>query len=266
MRTISFISANYVGRTLKYNGDENWGTHDQATAKAMNPETFRMIARDIADGGFNHIDLWTAHCNWQTHGLDLLGHIKSICQQFRLTITSYAGGLTLSSSTRQEVEKPFRFMKQLGAPIFAGGMWGADAAQMAPIINDICQELGVKYAFENHPEKTPEEILKKIGDGKYANVGVALDTGWCGTNGMDAVEAAKKLRNKLFIVHLKDVKAVGKHDTCTLGDGIVPVEKVARYLVDSDWQGTIGIEHEPYDRDPMPEVKKSLQRVREWLE
>jgi sugar phosphate isomerase/epimerase len=94
---------------------------------------------------------------------------------------------------------------------------------------------------------------------------VALDTGWCGTQGIDSVEAAKRLREKLFIVHLKDVKAAGAHDTCALGEGIVPIEKVVRYLVESRWEGTFCIEHEPYDHDPMADVKKSLERVKKWL-
>jgi hypothetical protein len=38
-----------------------------------------------------------------------------------------------------------------------------------------------------------------------------------------------------------------------------------RYLIDSDWQGNIAIEHEPYDRDPMREIKTSLKRLRQWL-
>jgi sugar phosphate isomerase/epimerase len=164
-----------------------------------------------------------------------------------------------------DLEAPFKFMKQLGAPIFAGGMWGADPAAMAPHIQKICERLNVRYGFENHPEKSVEEILAKIGGGQYSRIGVALDTGWCGTYGLDSHEAAKRLREKLFIVHLKDVKAAGAHDTCALGDGIVPIEKVVRYLVESRWEGTFCIEHEPYDHDPMAEVKKSLERVKKWL-
>ena len=127
---------------------------------------------------------------------------------------------------------------------------------------------GVQWAFENHPQKSVEQILDRIGGDnhkQYGNCGVALDTGWCGTQGLDALEAVKRLRDVLLLVHLKDVKAAGRHDTCALGEGIVPVEQVVRYLVQSGWQGDISIEHEPYDRDPMPEVRRSLERVREWI-
>ncbi|HEV8604357.1 MAG TPA: sugar phosphate isomerase/epimerase family protein [Tepidisphaeraceae bacterium] len=264
MPNISFISANYVGRALNYRGPADWMPNDAATLKAASPDHFASIAFDIAAAGFEAIDIWTAHCHWQHHASDdYIEIVKGICSQYDLSITSYAGGLHPSSAV--DLEAPFKFMKQLGAPIFAGGMWGADPAEMAPHIQKICDRLGVRYALENHPEKSPQEILAKIAGGKFPRIGIALDTGWCGTQGIDAVECAKRLREKLFIVHLKDIKAAGAHDTCALGDGIVPIEKLVRYLLDSKWEGTLCIEHEPYDHDPMPDIKKSADRVRQWL-
>jgi sugar phosphate isomerase/epimerase len=264
MPKISFISANYVGRALDYRGPADWMANDAATVKAASAEHFNAVAKDVAEAGFEAIDIWTAHCNWVHHADgDYIEIVKGICSQYDLAITSYAGGLNVKSAA--ELEAPFKFMKQLGAPIFAGGMWGANPAEMTPHIQKICDRLGVRYGFENHPEKTVEEILAKIGGGKFSRVGVALDTGWCGTQGMDALEAAKRLSEKLFIVHLKDVKAAGEHVTCALGEGIVPIEGVVRYLKESGWEGTLCIEHEPYDHDPMPDIRKSAERVREWL-
>ena len=125
----------------------------------------------------------------------------------------------------------------------------------------------MRWGFENHPEKSVGEIMQKIDGGRYDRVGVALDTGWCGTQGFDAAEAAKRINEagKLFIVHLKDVTEAGKHDTCAVGEGVVPCERVVRYLVEAGWNGTICIEHEPFDRDPMPEVVRSVERVKAWL-
>jgi L-ribulose-5-phosphate 3-epimerase len=264
MRTISFMSANYVARALNYNGLEDWGAHDRATVQWTNADTFAAMLKDVADAGFDHIDIWQAHCHYQHHNRDdFLEQAKGILSQYDFTIASYAYGIGRES--REELEKAFKFVKQLGAPIVAGGVFGADPAEVVPVISEICQQYNILYAFENHPEKTVDEIFTRMGRGQYKNVGVALDTGWCGSSGIDALEAAKQLREHLTVVHLKDVTAAGRHDTCALGDGIVPVEKVVRYLVDSNWQGDISIEHEPYDRDPMPEVKTSLQRLKQWL-
>ena len=265
MLKISFITANYAARSLNYNGDTDWATHDAATLRTIDGETFGAIARDIAAAGFENIDIWTAHCHFEFHNdSDYLEVVKGLCSAYDFTITSYAGGLR--PATPADVEAPFRFMKQLGAQLFAGGIFGPLSAEEAmPHIQAACEKYNVRYAFENHPETSADEILAKAGRGKFDRCGVALDTGWCATHGMDAVETAKRVRDQLMIVHLKDVKQAGSHETCALGEGIVPVEQVVRYLLEDGWDGTLCIEHAPFNRDPMPEIVRSLARVQEWV-
>jgi len=267
MNTISFITANYVARALGYTGKDisEWGRFDEATVRQASPESFAEICRDITAAGFEHVDVWGSHCHWQHHHRDdFLEQIKGILSMYDLTITSYAGWVV--GEGEAELERGLKFVKQLGAPILAGGI----ALQLPPnetleTIDRVCGRVGVKWAMENHTEKTPEEILQKIGGGRFTNIGVALDTGWCGTQGMNALDAVKALRDNLLILHLKDVRGVGRHDTCAIGEGVVPCEQVVRYLKETGWSGDIGIEHEPFDRDPMPEVLRSLERVKSWL-
>ncbi|HEY8669161.1 MAG TPA: TIM barrel protein [Tepidisphaeraceae bacterium] len=264
MNQISFITANYVARATSYDGDEDWGKQERATYAADSSAYFTAMAKDIAAAGFEAMDIWGAHCHFHQHAAgDYLEQIKGICSQFDLAISSYAGWVSLQSPA--DLEQPFKFIKQLGTDIMAGGIMGLPPEQLHPAVEQAAGKYGVRWAFENHSEKTPRDIFEKIGQGKFKHIGVALDTGWCGTQGMDALEAAKRLRDHLMILHLKDVKAAGRHDTCAAGDGVVACEQVVRYLKQTAWQGTICIEHEPYDRDPMPECKMSLQRVREWL-
>jgi len=265
--TTSFITANYVARALDYKGPDDWMPNQDATLASASPEHFLQIVQDVVAAGFDAVDVWTAHCHWRQHDReDYLEQVKGYCSQFDLTLTSYAGGLQMSDVA--EVEPVFRFMKQLGAPLFAGGIGGtAPPAALAAAVNEICHRYNSRWACANHPEKTVEEILARIDGGRHDRVGVALDTGWCATQGLDALDAVKRVRDagKLFILHLKDVKAPGKHDTCPLGDGIVPCDKIVRYLAQSKWDGDIAIEHEPFDHDPTPEIVTSLARVKEWL-
>ena len=265
MIKISFITANYVARALNYNGDPDWSTHDAATTRLIDGEGFGRIAGDIAAAGFENIDIWTAHCHYLAHrDSDYLEVVKGLCSAYDFTITSYAGGLKPGNPS--ELDAPFRFMKQLGAPLFAGGIFGElSAGQAMPHIQAACEKYDVRYAFENHPETSVDEILEKIGRGKFNRCGVALDTGWCGRQGIDALEAVKHLREHLLIIHLKDIEHGGT-DTCALGAGSVPVEKVVRYLVEEGWNGTLSVEHSAFDRDPMPEVKQSLERVKGWVQ
>ncbi len=265
MRSISFVTANYVGRIPNYQGGSlsDWGKFDAATVAVPPDQQFPAIAAEVAAVGFTGLDLWTAHCHWQHHGVQSIPVIKQACAKHNLTITSYVGGF--EAATLAQVEAAFSFMSALGVSLFAGVLWGQSDEATASMVDAVAGQCGVKWAFENHSQRTTEEILAKIGSGRYRNCGIALDTGWCGTQGIDALKAVKAVRPYLLAVHLKDVKEVGSHDTCALGAGIVPVEQVVRYLVETDWSGSVGIEHEPFDRDPMPEVSRSLVRLRDWL-
>src|SRR5687768_13875621 len=69
MRTISFMSANYVARALGYPGGatHDWSDHEEATVENASAEMFDGVARDVATAGFDRMDVWMAHCHWKHH-------------------------------------------------------------------------------------------------------------------------------------------------------------------------------------------------------
>jgi sugar phosphate isomerase/epimerase len=127
------------------------------------------------------------------------------------------------------------------------------------------QKHNMRLGIENHPEKTPDELLEKIGDGGEGRIGTTVDTGWFGTQGFDAAQALMQLRQHLMHVHLKDVLAVGAHDTCRYGQGIVPIERCVQVLSEIGYTGAISIEHEPEQFDPTEDCVAGLQMLRGWL-
>ncbi len=259
---LSFITANYIARVHHYDGKEDWGYHDNATVETTTPAVFDVIARDIAHLGFDTIDLWIGHCHPTRHTADHWRAVRDACERHGLAIASIAGGLPVSS--RDEAVSLISMMKTVGTDTFGGGYWGAGPDTALPLAQELFSAAGFKYAFENHPEKNTAEVMAKFGGGRFPAIGVALDTGWCGTQGWDAVSAMNDLKPHLLAVHLKDVKAAGRHDTCTLGEGVVPVEAVVKALVRMGFKGTVGIEHEPYDHDPTADIAESLRRVKAW--
>jgi sugar phosphate isomerase/epimerase len=117
--------------------------------------------------------------------------------------------------------------------------------------------------------------LEKIGEDNDGRIGIALDTGWFATQQYDAAEAIKRLSRRIVHVHLKDIrrpekgdgptlKAAG-HETCALGDGVVPIEQCVNALRTLGYQGGLSIEHEPEDHNPLPEVQASLERLKGWM-
>ena len=130
----------------------------------------------------------------------------------------------------------------------------------------ILRKYGVRLALENHPEKTSDDIKRKIPNGFEDVVGIALDTGWFATQGYAPGKAIREIREHLITVHLKDVRAAGAHDTCALGDGIANIPDCVAAILETGFSGTIGIEHEPETYDPTEEVKLSKQRLAEWMQ
>ena len=266
------MSANFIARASGYNGNQDWLKHSKMTREHADLEDMKSWISQVADIGFEGISMHTIHCWYHDIDSEAIKKVKDLAASFALPIFSYAGefGLPDNVETFEQFdqsdpsnwEKTFTVAKQLGCGWLSGGFGPRDNG---PIIRDMCTRFGLRFAFENHPnEKSAEDILKKI-DGFEEFMDVAFDTGWAGTCGFDAPATIRKLSGKICEVHLKDVREEGQHNTCALGDGIVGIEACLEALLEIGYEGWITIEHEPFDRDPMPEVRTSYGRVRNWM-
>jgi predicted dehydrogenase/sugar phosphate isomerase/epimerase len=275
MHTLSFMSANFVARQLQYRMPGGWGEGDTAAQRWFAPlETFearfREMLAEVKALGFEAIDLWVAqlHPSWATPEHVALARAALAAEGLR--VVSLAGGF---GRTLPEFRAACRLATELDAPVLGGGtaLLQEDRAGLVATL----REFGLIFALENHPEKTPEELLAKLGAGDEDVIGVAVDTGWFGTAGYDAAEALRRLAPRLKHVHLKDVlprraEPTGfpfidmGHETCALGDGIVPIEACLRVLAAADYAGALAIEHEPEEGAPHEAVKQSVERVRQW--
>lgn len=270
MNRISFITANYVGRELGFHVTGGWGQGDSATNAYFAPaDTFRERFDTLIGGiralGFESVDLWTAHLNWAWATPEHIAAAREVLAQHGMTVTSLAGGF---GATRADLEAACRVAQAMGTTILGGScaLLKSDRATAVGVL----AEHGVRLAIENHPaEKTPADILEQIGDGGGGTLGTAVDTGWWGTQGYDAAQAIEELRDHILCVHLKDVLRVGGHETCLYGRGVVPVERCVRVLRDIGYQGSIGVEHEPFhphhSYDPSEECAAMLGMLRGWL-
>lgn len=265
MNAISFVTANYVARQVGYQMTEGWGQGDKATNDYFRPlETFagrfEQILVDIKALGFDTVDIWTAHLHWSWARPDHYAAAHDLLAKHGLRVSSLAGGF---GATPDEFDASCRAAVALGTTIL-GGMTPMLADDREYVI-DTLYKYKLKLAIENHPEKTPHEVLDKIGDGGDGTIGTAVDTGWYGTQGYDAAKAIEELGTYVFAVHLKDVREVGTHHTCQFGQGVVPIEGCVQALKKTGYQGAITIEHEPEDHDPTEEVRASVAMLRQWL-
>jgi L-ribulose-5-phosphate 3-epimerase len=129
----------------------------------------------------------------------------------------------------------------------------------------VLAKYGVRLGVENHPERTPAELLAKIEAGGEL-FGATVDTGWWGTHGYDAARALAELGDHVLHVHLKDVLALDEpHESCRWGEGVVPVEECVRVLRETGYGGAIAVEHEPETFDPTDDLREMRAELAGWL-
>jgi predicted dehydrogenase/sugar phosphate isomerase/epimerase len=272
---LSFVTANFVARQLGYKMEKGWQQGDIATQAWFSPlhtfpERFEAMLVEVKELGFTAIDLWGAHLHWHWATLQHVASARALLALHGLTVRSYAAWVPGDAN---DLHGACRFCAALDIPIIAGHIQLFAENRAAAV--SILREHGIAYAIENHTEKSAADMWKRLGEGDEDLVGVALDTGWCATQGWDALAAVTELARRIKVVHLKDVRPrrtektgfefidMG-HETCRLGDGVVPIKAILSTLRASGFRGPLGIEHEPEHFDPSTEARESRERVASW--
>lgn len=269
MNPISFMTANYVARQSGYHMTD-WGQAEQATVAWMRPiETFAArfggILDDIRQMGFDHIDLWLGHLHprWATE--EHIAAAQAALAARGLQVSSLAGGF---GATPAEFEQFCRLANAMGTRILGGGtpLTNLDAApdDRRAMIR-LCEQYDVIMAIENHPEKTPAEVLAKIGSDSQGHIATCVDTGIWANYDYDPLRAIEELAPHIVHVHLKDCPAVGSNASCGYGHGIVPLRRCVERLLEQGYTGGFSVEHEPAHADPTIEVVESLAMLKSWL-
>ncbi len=264
MNTISFMGANYVARQVGY-AMHGWGHGDKAANAYFSPvgtfgARFEEILRDIQSMSFTALDMWTSHLNYTWATEEHIAIAQRLLHDYGMTVTSFGGWF---GSTPEEFEACCRLAVAMNTRILGGStsVLGKDRDFVIRTLKKYNLVLGI----ENHPEKTPTELLEKIGDTGDGTIGATLDTGWFGTQGYNAARAIDELREHLILVHLKDVLAPGEHDTCRYGQGIVPIKECVQTLKRIGYTGAISIEHEPEKFDPTRDCEADFAMLKGWL-
>lgn len=245
---IAFNTANLVARVSGYQFSlSNWMDQHHKTVAQTDEKEFAAICCEIAACGYTAVELWVAHIDPDGMTSQRAQTYKTILAENGLTPVALAGGLDVATAKVCEL---------LDIPMTAGGI---DQSQKNEI-RSLSRKTGICVNHENHPEKSVDEIRQKIDMGADG-LGVAVDTGWMGTQGMDVPAAIAELGTLIRHVHVKDIKAPGAHETVELGTGCVDIPAVIRELKDIGYTGVLSWEDEPEDRNPM----KIASKMREYI-
>ena len=244
---ICFNTANLVA---EYSGwsmhMKDWGTHSARVVENTTDENFAAMCRRIGDCGYGAVELWQSHADPSKTDAARAKTLRGILDEHGLKAVAWAGPLN---------DRTAPICKGLGIDRCCYGNFG----KLDPDeVLRLKREHGIDYLLENHHEPAIADIRGPVPEG----CGVACDTGWLGTQDTDAVEAARELADLIRHVHVKDVRAVGGHDTVPLGTGVVNLDGFISELKGRGYDGWWSWEDEPEDRNPY-DIAGEMRR---WIE
>jgi inosose dehydratase len=170
----------------------------------------------------------------------------------------YAGGVIYMKS-EAEVDRAFAYAKAAGMKMIIG----VPTYDLLPYTNKKVQEYDIPVAIHNHgPDNplfpTPQSAYERIAS-LDRRMGLCMDAGHTQRSGIDPAESAEKYFDRLFDVHIKDVSApTAQGKTVEIGRGVIDIPKLLKTLKRLNFKGTLALEYEKDEKDPLPGSAESI--------
>jgi len=138
-------------------------------------------------------------------------------------------------------------------------------------LDKLVEEYQIAAAIHPHGPGAKWVKIQQIWDAvkdHHKLIGLCNDTGHLIRAQQDPVEACHVFRDRMYGVHFKDFKKVGKDgkgndkwEDCVLGEGELKVDELVKTLLEMKFRGALSLEYE--GGDPVEASKKCLDRVKQ---
>jgi sugar phosphate isomerase/epimerase len=131
------------------------------------------------------------------------------------------------------------------------------------LLDKLVEEYGVNIAIHNHGPGASydkiDDVVNWVKD-HHPRIGACVDTGHYLRSKENPVEALERLKDRVFGVHLKDVKDAKTFKI--LGEGDLDVLGCLKVLQKARYKYCLALEYEENPKNPIPDLEICLQNVR----
>lgn len=194
--------------------------------------------------------------------------VKTKLKALDLTPAGY--GVVRLKNDEPECRKVFDFCKDMNIGIVVS----EPDVEAFDLIEKLVKEYDIKMAIHNHPKRPldrayrywdPDYVLSLVKD-RDARMGACADIGHWVRSEVKPTDAIRLLKGRIFDSHVKDLIAFGDpkaHDTIW-GTGKSDIPGVLRAFKEIGFHGPLHAEYEHNWENNLPEVKQSLEFVKNF--
>ncbi len=188
--------------------------------------------------------------------------IKELMQQKGISMVAMG---VIVPRTREEWKAAFDLAKEFGLSYITA----EPLKNQWDMVDSMAGSYGIKVAIHDHPKPnvywSPDSVLAAIQG--HPNIGSCADIGHWARNGINPVDALKKLAGHVYGVHLKDiVKFDDTHAADTVvGKGVIDFAPIFQELKRQHFNGMFSIEHESNWYNSVPDVIETRKFYEEQL-
>ncbi len=174
----------------------------------------------------------------------------------------YGGGV-IYMEKEAEVNNAFEYAKRAGMRTIIG----VPNHDLLPLVEKKVQQYDIRVAIHNHGPgdkvyPTPQSAYDRIAK-LDKRLGLCIDVGHTMRSGIDPSEPAQKYADRLMDIHIKDcTAATAKGETIEIGRGIIDIPKFLRTLRKINYSGSVSLEYEKDEKDPLPGAAESIGYLR----
>lgn len=174
----------------------------------------------------------------------------------------YGGGV-IYMKNEQEVQQAFDYCRAAEMQI----MIGVPNHELLDLVEAKAKAYDLIVAIHNHGPgdklyPSPESIYAKIKD-RDRRLGLCLDVGHVQRIALDPSEEFIKYHDRVYDIHIKDVSSSSAEGTTVeIGRGVIDIAKLLRTLAAHHYQGTLALEFEKDESDPLPGCAESIGFLR----